>query len=136
MLSTYGANLYVNVIVGRATPPDTLYLALLSMTPDVNDDGSTITVFEPTAVDYVRQPVYMMGVGYWTDASSGTSIYAGSYVWEPATDWGVYTSYALCDQQALGTGNMIMFGNIGAGIVFAGGSLVRVPGSTFSIQAV
>jgi hypothetical protein len=133
MLSIYGANLYSGVIAGTYVAPTTFYLAILDTIPDVNDNGTALTAYEPVEAEYDRVMIDT-GNPEWTYPTGGIALYQTEINYYPVTTWGDYVAYALCDSAV--NGEHIMYGVIGNTINFAGGAKVTIPANTLSIQVV
>lgn len=127
MLSSYGANLLAKVVAEQATLPSDYYVTFLTTLPDVNDTGTAITAYEPTAVEYSRTHILATDFSVTAQLASVGSV----LTWNPTEDWGQYVAYGLCD--AATDGNLIMFGTLGGVYDFLAGVTVTVPANTFRI---
>jgi hypothetical protein len=130
MLSTYGANLYVGVMLGISVAPTTLYLAILDTTPDPNDSGTDIAAYEPSSLAYERVEI-LTGNADWDTPSGGMSIYLSSIGYNPDSNWGSFGYYALCT--AITAGEVLMFGSLGGTVAFSDGATITIPFGALSI---
>ena len=114
MLSDYASGL----LIGTFTSTN-LYLALCYTPPVPTDSGSTID--EVTGGGYSR---VTLSSANWINGTGGSKIYNSGFVLTPSADWGLVTSYAICD--TLTAGNMLDFGYLTSSISVVSGSKVKV----------
>jgi hypothetical protein len=114
MLSNYASSL----LIGTFTSTD-LYLALCFTTPAPTDSGSTLD--EVVGGGYSR---VTLGSANWINGVSGGKIYNAGFVLTPSADWGMVTSYAICD--AATAGNMLDYGYLSTSVNVVSGSKVKV----------
>ena len=117
--STYLSNSVLNAALRNVpyTSPATVYVALFTVAPNAGGGGT-----EVSGGSYARQPVTM------TAPVSGQTSNAADVVFPTASaDWGTVVAYAYFD--ALSSGNMLYFGNLGASRLVLANDQVKFPAS-------
>lgn len=128
MLTTYGANLYADFLLG-ATPPAQLWLALTGTAPSASTTGSTIV--EPSGGGYARVRVDTLT---WEAAIDGVTTLIDPFDYTPTTDWGTMTYWGICDAST--AGHLITFDPLPSPVSFLSGRTVSVPTRSISLKAV
>lgn len=93
-ISDYGAMLYTQIIVGLASAPATMYVALCTQEPATN--GLASNLIEPAdGTGYSRKTI---DTANWSLVSSDTPVVTNtiSFTWTPAVDWTSVGWVALC----------------------------------------
>jgi hypothetical protein len=115
--STYFDNSMLNAGL-RNTPftsPVTVYVALFTIAPGVGGGGT-----EVTGGSYARQAVT------WTVPSAGSVSNVADVIFPVASaDWGVVVAFAIFD--AIASGNMLYFNNLGASRTVLTSDQVKFP---------
>lgn len=107
--SSYASTLWLPVLFGLATIPVNMFAGLVTQQPRANDDGGTVSAYEPDDAAYRRVTV---GIGSsWWDAINGTvANHSQLNFATPTADWGTITQVILCDQVSLG--NLLAWGDL------------------------
>lgn len=132
MLSTYGGNVYAEVLAGKQSAPATFYLALLTAIPGPDDTGTDIAVVEPVGASYAR--VLISGGADWSTASGGICTYADPIVYLPLENWGTITAYALCT--AATAGMVLHYDYMEYPVTIKAGSTVTIPVNSIGMGVV
>lgn len=133
MLSTYGGNLYAEVITGRQGPLAAWYLALLTAVPGPDDSGTAIAAIEPSGASYSRIMIGT-GTGLWAAASGGYCQYTDAIVYTPTEDWGTLVAYALCTANT--AGYMVFYDSLRAPLTVKAGSAVTIPVNSLGLGVI
>jgi hypothetical protein len=133
MLSTYGGNLYANVVTGRQSAPTSWYLALLTELPGVDDSGTDIASAEPSGASYTRKLI-STGLSNWSAPADGYCTYTPVITYSPAENWGTLTAYALCTAST--GGQVVFFDLLAYPVVIRPNSVVTVPSTSLGIGMV
>lgn len=134
MLTDYGVSHAAKVMTGQESTPASLFLALCLSTPLSTATGSDLN--EPsvlTAPDYFRQEIPMDQYN-WTVPWPGedTSSYVYEIWYNPSYDWGLITSFALCDSSVMG--NVIHYDDLQVPMLMAQYSSIQVPSFALTIR--
>lgn len=133
MLSTYGGNLYAEVIVGRSSAPTEFYLALLDTLPGPDDSGTDIALVEPSGASYSRVLI-STGAANWSAASDAACTYSNLIEYSPTEDWGTIIAYALCTAST--GGYMVFYQQLSAPLTIKSGSTVQITSNNLSVGMV
>jgi hypothetical protein len=107
-LSSYGRDLYADVIVGITSAAPSLWLVICGTIVTDSDTGATLNELSPRFL-------LIPGSGTWEQTSSGVRTYTGvtDFALEESDPaWGNVSSYAIVDSPTVGTGNVIFYGTI------------------------
>lgn len=133
MMSTYGGDLYAEVLVGIQGPPSVWYLALLNTIPSPGDTGTDISSSEPVGSSYSRVLI-SAGSGSWAAASDGMCMCTDPITYSPTENWGIINAYALCT--AVTGGQVLFYDYLLAPITIKAGATVTIPAGSLGIGVV
>lgn len=128
MLTTYGANLYADFLLG-GTAPSQVWLALTGTPPGAATTGTTIV--EPSGGGYARVRLDTLT---WDAAVDGETFLVDPITYEPSGDWGTMTYYGFCDAST--AGNLITYDPLPGPVSFLSGGRVSIPTNSISLKAV
>lgn len=135
MLHDFGKQALGQYMLGVATVPATLYVALLTSFPASSVDGTGLSGYEPAVVDYARKAYTT--AGGWTVDALGNATNFNAVVYTTATVlWPMVYGYALCTALSGGSVLLSQQFNVSGAQQCQIGSTFRIPvgGITFVVS--
>ena len=134
MLTQYGANLLVGALTGQQTFPASLWVALLTTSPDPDSTGTDIAAWEPTDAAYARQEILLNGLSSWAAPTTGACLYGIGMVYSNAeADWPVLKHYALCTESV--DGELVLYAPLPYTVTVKASAFVTIPANSLSLEA-
>lgn len=129
-MTEYGQNLALDCILGNATIPETLYLALTTAQPDEFDTGDLLD--EPIDPSYERQAI-MTGATYWSESESGIALFLEEVVFPVTTEpWNRIKYWVLCTEET--AGNVIIWAQFESIYTLPAGQYLTIPTESLGIS--
>lgn len=134
--SVYVANFLLNKSLKDTnfTPPSTFYVALFTVTSEVELRGNNVAAAGEVSSGsgYSRLPVLSSQI---SSSTLGQSQITVDIVLNPATaSWGTVYQAALMDSATIGAGNVWYFGPLSASATVQPGDVFKIPALTFNIN--
>ena len=128
-MTDYGADVMLDSLLGIATIPATLYLALVSEEPEESDDGDDLD--EPDDTAYARIAI-STGAGNWSASESSASSYLNEVTFPVATQvWDKIYHWVLCT--ALTSGEVIVWGEFDEGFEVFDDQQITIPAEALTL---
>jgi len=125
-----GTNVFLDAMMEVTALPATLYLAVTRDSPDVEDDGTTLS--EPSDAAYARQALGT-GSSYWSSAESGITTFVNEIQFPVATeDWPAMRYWVICD--ALTAGDILIWGEFSQGFRILTGQRINILEDAFGVN--